>query len=273
MAYMKQGQWQAKGELSQLQRVDTFNAFASLDKDRFHLYVSYGCPFAHRAILVIALLGLEEYVSVSSVAPLKGNNGWEFSEEYSDPLTPRRYLYQVYQDAKQDYSGRISVPVLWDKKLSTIVSNDSFEISKWLAKQELSRSKVDLMPEQYQEDIEAQCQWINTNINTLPFKAGFSTNQHEHEEATNAFFENLTVLDNKLAQHQYYHGADISLSDLFIVPTLVQLELVYATHFKMNVQPLSHFKYVYSYLTLLMSDKAICSTFHIDFIKKTYFSA
>jgi len=272
MAYMKQGLWQSSGDLSELQHVDIFNEFSTLEKGRFHLYVSYGCPFAHRTMLVISLLGLAEYVSISSIAPLKDNSGWEFSDEHSDPLKSRRYLYQVYQDAKQDYSGRVSVPVLWDKKLNIIVSNDSLEISKWLAKQDVSRSRADLISEQDKERIEEQCQWINSHINTLPFKAGFTNEQNQYEAATLAFFDNLKVLDNKLAQHQYYNGVDISLSDLLIIPTLVQLELVYATHFKLNYQPLSHFENIYKYLTHLMSYQAIRSTFHIGFIKTTYFA-
>ncbi|MDX2321004.1 MAG: glutathione binding-like protein [Moritella sp.] len=269
---MKQGQWQASGELSELSHVDTFNEFSSLEQGRFHLYVSYGCPFAHRAILVIALLGLEKYVSISSVAPLKDSNGWEFSDQYCDPLKPRRYLYQVYQDAKQDYTGRISVPVLWDKNLNTIVSNDSLEITKWLVKQAISRSSLELIPEQHQKEIEQQCQWINEHINTLPFKAGFTREQHEYEEASSAFFKNLERLDNKLALSPYFNGVAISLSDLLILPTLVQLELVYATHFKLNYQPLSYYEHIYKYLTGLMSDKSIRSTFHLDFIKTTYFA-
>ena len=272
---MKQGQWQTSGELPELpelQDVDTFNQFSSLEKNRFHLYVSYSCPFAHRVILVISLLGLEEYVSVSSVEPLKDNNGWKFSDEYFDPLKSKSYLYQVYQDAKKDYTGRISVPVLWDKKLNTIVSNDSLEISKWLAKQQISRARLDLIPEQYEAEIEDQCQWINERINALPFKAGFTRDQNEYEEATSAFFKNLELLDNKLAQSLYFNGAAISLSDLFILPTLVQLELVYASHFKLNDQPLSNYKHIYEYLTGLMSDQDIAATFHIDFIKKSYFT-
>jgi putative glutathione S-transferase len=271
MAYVKQGKWDASGDLSDLQQVDTFNAFSVLEKDRFHLYVSYGCPFAHRTMLVVSILGLEEYVSVSCVAPLKSSSAWEFSEVYIDPLKSRNYLYQVYQDAKRDYSGRISVPVLWDKKLNTIVSNDSLAISKWLASQKLSRSRLDLIPEQHKDKIEEQCQWINTHINSLPFKAGFTNDQSQYEEATSQFFENIKILDKKLAQNQFYNGLAITLSDLLIIPTLVQLELVYATHFKLNEQPLSHFENIYKYLSYLMSCETISSTFHVDFIKTTYF--
>jgi len=276
MAYMKQGQWQESGDVFELQQVDIFNEFYSLEKGRFHLYVSYGCPFAHRALLAVSILGLEDFVSVSSVAPLKDINGWEFSEEYPDPLESRNFLSQVYNDAKKDYSGRVSVPVLWDKKLNTIVSNDSLEITLWLAKQAIANSKLDLIPpfesQQQESEIEEQCQWINSHINSLPFKAGFTNDQVEYTEAATAFFNNLAVLDEKLSQSKYFSGAAISISDLLILPTLVQLELVYATHFKLNAQPLSHFKYIYQYLMDLMSYKTIRSTFHIDFIKTTYFS-
>ncbi len=272
MAYMKQGQWQDSGEASELEHIDTFANFSTLEKGRFHLYVSYGCPFAHRAILAISLLGLKEYVSVSSVSPLKDKNGWKFSDEYFDSVKPRSYLYQVYQDAKHDYSGRVSVPVLWDKKLNTIVSSDSFEISKWFAKQDVSRSRLDLMPEKQEVEIEEQCRWINTNINTLPFKAGFTTEQIEYEQAASEFFSNLEVLDKKLAKNRFFGGKEMTLSDVLLIPTLIQLELVYASHFKLNYQPLNYFKHIYRYVIDVMSDKSVRSTFHIDFIKKTYFA-
>lgn len=268
---MNQGQWQDSGDSADLQQVDEFNAFTILEKGRYHLYVSYGCPFAHRAVLAVSVLGLADYVSVSSVDPIKTVHGWEFSHEHCDPLQSKQYLNQVYKAAKNDYSGRVSVPVLWDKKLKTIVSNDSLKIALWLAKQEVARATLDLIPATLEADIATQCQWINSHINLLPFKAGFTADQAEYEQASSEFFKNLSSLDNTLAKHQFFNGNALTLCDVLIVPTLIQMDLVYATHFKLNFLPLNHFKHITKYLTALMSYQSISATFHIDFIKTTYF--
>jgi putative glutathione S-transferase len=271
MAYMKSGQWQESGDIRQLTQTDEFNNFSALEENRFHLYVSYGCPFAHRAILAISLLGLEAYVSVSSVDPLKDKNGWEFSDEFPDPNQARKFLYQVYSDAKADYSGRVSVPVLWDKKLNTIMSNDSLEITLWLAKQSTYLNTVELLPKEMEEEIIEQCRWVNEHLNTRPFMAGFTTEQAEYEEAAALFFQALQKLDDRLATNRFYHGNQLTISDVLVIPTLVQFELVYYSHFKLNKFPLSHFKNIQNYLIDAMSDRRIASTFDINFIKKTYF--
>jgi len=271
MAYMKQGQWQESGNPSELDHSDNFDHLSILEKDRFHLYVSYGCPFAHRAILAISLLGLDKYITVSSVAPLKDKNGWEFNAEFPDPIQSNDFLYQVYRDAKEDYSGRVSVPVLWDKKLKTIVSNDSLAITEWLVTQKISHQTINLLPENLQEKIKQQCTWINEHLNNLPFKAGFTNNQTQYEEATSAFFHNLRALDDRLATNRFYNGDQLTLSDVLLIPTLIQFELVYYTHFKLNCHPLSYFNNIQRYVIDVMNNKNINSTFHLDFIKQTYF--
>jgi putative glutathione S-transferase len=272
MAYMKQGVWQESSDPSKQLGLDNFNNFAMLEKDRFHLYVSYGCPFAHRAILAISLLGLEEYVGVSSVTPLKNKNGWEFDVEFPDSVNANDFLYQVYRDAKEDYSGRASVPVLWDKKRNTIVSNDSLAIAKWFATQQISLQIMDLIPASLKEEITEQCAWINENLNNLPFKAGFTNDQTQYEESALAFFHNLSALDDRLVNKRFYNGDVLTLSDILIFPTLIQFELVYHTHFKLNLHTLSHYKNIQKYVVELMRDERISSTFHIDFIKKSYFA-
>jgi putative glutathione S-transferase len=271
MAYMHNGQWQKSGDLKKLKHADVFNNFSVLEENRFHLYVSYGCPFAHRAILSISLLGLAEYVSVSSVDPLKDQNSWEFSNEFPDPIHGRKFLYQLYSDAKKDYSGRVSVPVLWDKKHNTIVSNDSLAITLWLAKQSATLNTMELLPAEFEEKIKEQCLWINEHINTLPFMAGFTRDQATYEDAASAFFQALQKLDERLATTRFYNGEQLTISDVLIIPTLVQFELVYYSHFKLNNFSFSHFKNIQNYLKEVMSDERISTTFDIDFIKKTYF--
>ncbi|RTR37998.1 glutathione-dependent reductase [Shewanella canadensis] len=273
MTYMKKGCWLPEGDTEGLVFVDTFNDFGEIEPHRYHLYVSLACPFAHRALLVHSLLGLEEVISVSSVSPKRFDNGWAFDEEFSDPLFNATHLQSIYTMAKPDFTGRITVPVLWDKKRQTIASNDSAGIAHWLAQQWqcFAKNKIDLLPEVNEPSVSVLSDWINEKVNLGVYGAGFATEQAGYERAFESVFDALDLLELRLSNRIFLHGDSLTMSDIRLIPSLLRFDSVYYFHFKLNKKRIQDYHYLWRYCRAAMDIEAIAKTVYLEHIKAHYF--
>ncbi len=241
---------------------------------RYHLYVSLACPWAHRTLIIRALKGLEEVISVSVVEPLMLENGWEMAEG-ADPVNGARYLHQIYTRAQPDYTGRVTVPVLWDKEAGTIVNNESAEIIRMFnsAFDALGARGPDFYPTALRADIDAMNAFIYPAINNGVYRAGFATTQDAYEEAFDALFAALDTLEAWLAQHRYLVGERITEADWRLFTTLIRFDAVYHGHFKCNRQRLADFPHLSAYVRELYQWPAVAPTVHFDHIKRHYYGS
>lgn len=234
MAVLDKGIWYKNKEERDLSVVDNFHLPEIIESERYHLYISLACPFAHRPYLVINYLGLNDVISVSTVAAKRYEDGWLFDNDYPDDLNKTSSLVSLYQCSNPTYSGRVTVPVLWDKQQGNIVGNDSAYMAtdfatNWLP---LAKNPVQLIPESKKTEIDELNQWLHTHVNTGVYGVGFAPNQLAYDNASKSLFKALDQLDNILADKKYLFGSEIFLSDLFLIPTLVRFEVVYEVHFK-----------------------------------------
>lgn len=273
MAVLDNGVWHVNKEANELAVEDNFTTEVVSEKNRYHLYMSLACPFAHRPLLVIKYLGLDNAISVSSVAPKRYDNGWLFNDEFPDSVCKKSNLIDLYLAANSKYSGRVSVPVLWDKNRNTIVENDSSSIAEDLATNwlPLAKNPVNLMPIELAHEIREMNTWLHQNINRKVYHVGFATNQTDYDKASADFFSSLDILDKKLEKSLYLFGDMITLSDFFLLPTLVRMEAVYEVHFKANLKPLKAFKNLYRYILNLVGIESIRETIDIDYMKTHYY--
>ncbi|WP_066804721.1 glutathione S-transferase C-terminal domain-containing protein [Moraxella oblonga] len=267
MSLLKNGQWVADQELS---HTDTIITQSTPMANRYHLYISLACPYAHRANLVVQFLGLP--IDVSSVSPLK-TDGWGFDKAYPDLLFGVQNLYEIYQKHQADFSGRATVPVLWDKAGNRIASNQSSELALHLASdwQDLANNPYCLVPSELKDDIIALNAWLNDHITAKVYQVGLAKNQDDYERHLFELFGDLATLNNRLALQKYLFGDDITLSDFFLFPTLVRFEKVYATLFKCSLTPLSDFGHLYRYLIDLYQIDRIQNTVDVEYIVQNYF--
>jgi putative glutathione S-transferase len=262
VAFLHNGKLVQDDALYQAKSSEVPSEIANLEKNRFHLYVSNTCPFSKRAIAIVKLLRLHGYISISEVSPNKDKFSWEFDESYIDPINNNQYLYQVYQNAKIDYSGRITVPVLWDKKFNTIASSDSLAIAIWLSEQGKNIGKLDLTPDNVAVNIKKQCDWIHKNIN-LSFVQNLKSNFVS--SALYQFFNNLELLNiNFKNENSYYNDDNITLTDIILLPTLIQLESAYTTQYTYKLTKYRDYDYLNKYYLKLTSQKAIKEAFNLN---------
>lgn len=247
------------------------------EKNRYHLYVSLACPWAHRTLIVRQLKGLESLVSVSVVNPLMLEHGWTFSTDFpgatGDSLYNLDYLYQIYLKADPHYSGRVTVPVLWDKKNQTIVSNESSEIIRMFntAFDDLGAKPGNYYPEALRGQIDELNGWIYDTINNGVYKAGFATSQEAYDDAVTRVFESLERVEKILAQQRYLTGDTLTEADIRLWTTLVRFDPVYVTHFKCDWQRISDYPNLYGFLRDLYQMPGIASTVNFDHIRNHYF--
>lgn len=246
---------------------------AVLDKGRYHLYISPACPFAHRPYLVINYLGLHDAISISSVAPERYQDGWIFDNDYPDPINNSKSFVELYQKANPLYAGKVTVPVLWDKQEQTMTSNDSASMamdfaSNWLP---LAKNRITLAPEVLKNDIIELNSWLHSTVNRQVYHIGFAKNQASYNTASDIFFNALAQLDSRLKKTRYLHGQSITLSDLFLLPTLVRFEAVYELHFKANQKSLKAFKNLYRYMLDFMAMPVFRETVDIEHMKRHYY--
>ena len=243
---------------------------------RYHLYVSYACPWAHRTLIFRALKGLESLIPVSVVAPkMPDETGWTFNDDGStgDALFGSEHLYQIYQRARPDYTGRVTVPVLWDKQRQTIVSNESAEIIR------MFNSAFDALTDNgddyYPADLRPRIDELNTRIydtvNNGVYKAGFATRQEAYEEAVEALFASLDWIEDILGDNACLAGERVTEADWRLLTTLIRFDAVYYGHFKCNIRQLADYPNISHYLRGLVATPGVRETIHMDHIKTHYY--
>jgi len=273
MAILENGKWYPNKDVSALSQEDVFHLPDVAEANRYHLYMSYACPFAHRPYLVINILGLEDVISTSSVAAKRYSDGWLFDSEHPDVINDTKNLVELYQQANPNYSGRVTVPVLWDKTRQIIVGNDSSTMAmelatKWLP---LANNPIELVPQILKEKIILFNDWLHVNVNRKVYQVGFATEQTSYDEATKVLFNALEKLNVRLGKSRYLHGNEMTLSDVFLLPTLVRFEAVYEIHFKANKKQLRSFEHLYRYMLDLVAIPKIRETIDLEYMKSHYY--
>lgn len=239
--------------------------------DRYHLYVSYACPWAHRTLIVRNLKHLQNVIGVSITDAFMGDNGWSFS---NGPDTPK-LLADLYVAADSSYTGKISVPVLWDKKDKTIVNNESSEIIRILnsAFEEFTDSTIDLYPEHLRvaiDDINAK---IYKNVNNGVYMTGFAGSQRAYEIAFDRLFDTLDELDEYLGKEKFLTGNYLTEADIRLFTTLIRFDPVYYVHFKCNKKRICDYKNLYPYMKMIYQLPEVKSTCRFDHIKEHYYKS
>ncbi len=248
------------------------------EPDRYHLYVSHACPWANRTMVFRALKGLEEMVPVSVVHWLMGDEGWTFEPGdgvIGDPIHSATRLSQIYVAAQSDYTGRVTVPVLWDKQTETIVSNESAEIIRMFnsAFDGVGATLGDYYPEHLRDRIDALNARIYDTVNNGVYKAGFATSQEAYEEAVIPLFETLDWLDDILSSSRYLTGDQPTEADWRLFTTLVRFDPVYVGHFKCNLKRIADYDHLPGYVRDLYQHPGVSGTVHLDHIKNHYYAS
>lgn len=248
------------------------------EADRYHLYVSLACPWAHRTIIYRKLKGLENLISLSVVHPYMGENGWTFKEGagvIADTINHADYMYQIYTAAKSDYTGRVTVPVLWDKKTSTIVSNESSEIIRMFnsAFDDIGATAIDFLPANLLKEIDEINDFVYDTINNGVYKAGFATTQKVYEKAVTKLFDGLDKIDTMLQNKRYLTGATITEADWRLFTTLVRFDAVYVSHFKCSMRRIVDYPNLWGYLRDLYQVEGIAETVNMVHIKEHYYTS
>ncbi len=245
---------------------------------RYHLYVSLACPWAHRTLIFRARKGLTDVVSLSVVHWRMLENGWTFEDGpgvIPDPIGGARYLHEVYTAALSDYSGRVTVPVLWDKHRGTIVNNESSEIIRIFndAFDDLGAAPGDYYPEPLREEIDALNARIYDTVNNGVYKAGFATTQHAYEEAVTPLFETLDWLEERLSSRRYLTGERQTEADWRLFTTLLRFDPVYVGHFKCNLRRIADYSNLSGYLRDLYQTPGVADTVNMRHIKGHYYES
>lgn len=245
---------------------------------RYHLYVSLACPWAHRTLIVRKLKGLEQLIDVSVVSWLMLENGWTFDEDKGssgDALDGHQFLHQRYTTDDPQYTGRVTVPLLWDKKLRRIVSNESAEIIRMFnsAYDELTGNRLDLYPTELQTQINALNDEIYPSVNNGVYRAGFATSQGAYEEAYDGLFAELETLEQRLAEHRYLAGQHLTEADIRLFTTIVRFDAVYYSHFKCNQRRIADYPNLSNWLRELYQWPGIAKTVDFQHIKGHYYGS
>lgn len=248
------------------------------EANRYHLYVSLACPWAHRTIIYRKLKGLEEMISMSVVNAFMGDEGWTFEPGdgvVADPIHQATRVHQIYTAAMPDYTGRVTVPVLWDKKTQSIVSNESSEIIRMFnsAFDDIGAKAGDFTPVQLLSEIDQLNDYIYPTINNGVYRAGFATTQQAYDEAVVDLFEALDTLELRLAEKRYLTGKTITEADWRLFTTLVRFDAVYVGHFKCNLRRIVDYPNIWGYLRDLYQQPGVAETVNIDYIKAHYYGS
>jgi len=248
------------------------------EPNRYHLYVAFACPWAHRTLIMRKLKGLESLIGVSAVNSYMGPEGWTFApgpEMIPDSVNRVERLYELYTLADPTYSGRATVPILWDKHEHTIVSNESAEILRMLnsAFDDVGANHGDYYPEQLRAEIDEQNAFIYPNINNGVYRAGFATTQEAYEEAAKAVFAGLDRLEGRLATRRFLTGDRLTEADIRLFTTLIRFDPVYHGHFKCNVRRVIDYPNLWGFVRDIYQMPGVSDTVHIDFIKRHYYGS
>ena len=243
---------------------------------RYHLYISWACPWAHRSAIVRSLLGLTDVISLSAVDPIRDGRGWAFREGDGhglDPVNGFAFLREAYEATEQGYEGHISVPVLWDKQQGRIVSNNFPDITIDLDTQfgQWADPSVDLYPADQRAEIDELCDRIYTAVNNGVYRSGFATTQQAYHEAVTGVFAMLDSLERRLAGRRYLMGAELTEADVRLWVTLARFDAVYYPHFKTSLRRLTDYHNLWAYARDLYTRPAFRDTTNFDHIKRHYF--
>ncbi len=243
------------------------------ESGRYHLYVSLACPWAHRTIIFRKLKKLTEAIGISIVEPHALREGWEFNETWPDQLYGRKRLYEFYVAANPTYSGRASVPILWDKQRETIVSNESADIIRMLnsAFDAFADTSLDFYPEPLRLEIDAINAVVFENVNEGVYKAGFAPSQEAYEEAFRALFNTLDELDQRLDGQRFLLGDPLTEADWRFFTTLIRFDAVYYGHFKCNRRRIADYPNLSGYVRDLFQMPGVKETVDIEHIKQHYY--
>lgn len=245
---------------------------------RYHLYVSLACPWASRTLMMRTLKGLEDMISVSIVHPLMLENGWTFEEGegvIADPIFNAHYLHEIYTQVDPNYTGRVTVPVLFDKKTKTIVNNESSEIIRMLnsAFDGLGAKEGDYVPAEWLKEIDEVNEFVYHRVNNGVYKAGFATKQEVYEEEVKRLFEALEVLETRLEGQDYLVGNRLTEADIRLFTTLVRFDSVYYGHFKCNLKALTDYPNLWVYTKRIYNLLGMKETVNFDHIKRHYYGS
>jgi len=248
------------------------------EANRYHLYVSLACPWAHRTIIYRKLKGLEGMISMSVVNAYMGDEGWTFSPGegvISDPILHASHAHEIYTAAQADYTGRVTVPILWDKKTNTIVSNESPEIIRMFnsAFDEVGAQSGDFSPAELLAEIDELNDFIYPTINNGVYRAGFATTQEAYEEAVVEIFDALDNIEERLDSRRYLTGNTITEADWRLFTTLVRFDAVYVGHFKCNIRRIVDYPNLWGYVRDLYQVPGIADTVAMDYIKAHYYGS
>ncbi len=240
---------------------------------RYHLYVALICPWASRTLAARKLKGLEEVISVSVAEPAMGAQGWELAEG-ADPVNGARFIHELYSKADPSYTGRATVPVLWDKATGTIVNNESADIVRMLNDGfgALARNSLDLYPQGLRAEIDQLNARIYMPLNNGVYRAGFATTQEAYEEAFRDVFETLDALETRLEQGPYLFGAALTETDIRLFVTLVRFDAAYHGLFKCNLRRIKDYRNLSAWLERMLAIPAIRDTVNISHIKRGYYA-
>ena len=248
------------------------------ESGRYHLYVSMACPWAHRTLIVRQLKGLGPHIPVSVVHPDMVEHGWEFRpdvQQHQDRLHDFRFLHQLYTRAAPGYTGRVTVPVLWDTAKQTIASNESADIIRMFNSAfnglEGVRAELDYYPESLRGEIDEVNRRVYDTVNNGVYKAGFATDQEVYEQAFGALFDSLDWLEERLSRQRYLVGAQLTEADWRLFTTLIRFDAVYFSHFKCNRQRISDYPVLSAYLRDLYQVPGVAETVDIGQIKRHYY--
>lgn len=245
---------------------------------RYHLYVSWACPWAHRALIYRAIKGLDSMIGLSVVHWHMGDQGWTFKDGdgvIPDPHLDAKLLQQIYLAADPDITCRVTVPVLWDTQLGTIVNNESSELIRIFnsAFDAVGAKPGDYYPEHLRDDIDALNERIYDTVNNGVYRAGFATKQVPYEQAVNALFDSLDWLEGILTDQRYLCGDQITEADWRLLPTLLRFDLAYHGHFKCNRRRLSEYPALSGYMRDLYQQPGIADTVNLDHIRQHYYGS
>ncbi len=246
------------------------------EPNRYHLYITLACPWAHRTLIFRNLKNLGNVISLSIVSPTMLENGWTFDDfpgAISDPVNNSRHLYEIYVAAKPDYSGRVTVPVLWDKKSGTIVNNESSEIIRMFNSEfnVVGDKSVDFYPVELRNAIDEINNIVYERVNNGVYKCGFATTQEAYEEACVSLFDTLDYIEKRLAKQRYLVGSTITEADWRLFTTLIRFDVVYFGHFKCNLRRISDYPHLSNYLRELYQIPGVSDTVNFEHIKKHYY--
>jgi putative glutathione S-transferase len=245
---------------------------------RYHLYVAHACPWAYRTTLFRKLKKLESVISITIAAPLYGERTWRFADEpgsIPDTVNGKKELWEIYLLANPKYSGRVTVPVLWDKERRTIVNNESSEIIRMLnaAFDAYTDDRTDYYPAPLREEIDRVNELVYTTVNNGVYRSGFAVSQDAYEEACRALFDTLDRLEDRLSRQRWLVGNQITEADWRLFSTLIRFDAVYHYHFKCNLKRIIDYPNLSNYVRDLYQQPGVAETVNLDHIKRHYYGS